>query len=459
MNSSVWLNSLSLLKSRISVQVWETWFSSLKFISATDDQIVFGVPNKFYKEYILKQYGILLEQVVAESSGKRMDIDFIMTGNQAPNTVSVCPKPTGEMSAGTTKDDQKTNFGENKKSVNLIPKYSFENFVIGASNRFAHAAGMAVAESPARAYNPLLIYGGTGLGKTHLMHAIGLYITKKSSNAKILLISCEHFTNQFIYAIQNKKLENFRDKYRKTDVLLLDDVHFIAGKDSTQEEFFHTFNALYDSHKQIVLSSDRHPKDISSLEERLISRFSWGLVTDIQPPDIETRVAILKKKSESSCIFIPDDVVFFVAEKIKVNIRVLEGSLIRVVAYASLMGKKVSIELAREVLKKSVEEKEEEEITLEKIQNVVSNYFGIQVSFLRKKNRQRRVLFPRQVAMYLTRSLTKESLENIGRFFGGKDHTTVLYSYNKIEEDMQKDENVKILINKLSTKIKSKEYK
>jgi chromosomal replication initiator protein len=440
MNAESWLKSLSILKSRIPEQAYNTWFSSIRFVSGTKDRVILGVPSKFFKQYIIEQYGALLEQALAEFSGQRIDVDFVITGEDK----AICAI-----------DEDVSIVSKNTHPSNLIPKYSFENFVIGPQNRFAHAACMAVAETPAKAYNPLLIYGRTGLGKTHLMHAIGLCITKKDPDLNILLISCEQFTNQFIYAIQNKKLDFFREKYRGVDVLLLDDVHFVAGKDSTQEEFFHTFNALYESHKQIVLSSDRHPKDIASLEERLISRFSWGLVTDVQSPDLETRVAILRKKAEAGYIFIPDEVIFFIAEKIKTNIRVLEGSLIRVAAYASLIGKQVSIGLAKEVLKESIDDKEGESVSLEKIQKTVCQYFGISLTSLRKKNRQRSILFPRQVAMYLARSMTKSSLEDIGAMFGGKDHTTVIYSFNKISEDIQKNENIRILINKLSSNINS----
>jgi chromosomal replication initiator protein len=320
--------------------------------------------------------------------------------------------------------------------ANLNSRYTFENFVVGPSNRHAHAYSLAVAEAPAKAYNPLFIYGGVGLGKTHLIQAVCHHIKAKTAvNLKICYISSERFTNELIDAIQRHSTASFRQKYRNVDVLVIDDIHFIAGKESTQEEFFHTFNTLYDAHKQIVFSSDRPPKEIANLQDRLVSRFGWGLTTDIQPPDLETRVAILKKKIEREPVSIPDDVIFFIAQLIKTNIRELEGALIRTIAYSLLEEKPVTLELTQEVLKDLLKEPKKL-ITVDFIQRVVAEEFGISLQDIKTKRRNKTIVLPRQVAMYLSRELTDLSFPEIGNFFGGKDHTTVLHSYNKIKEGL-----------------------
>jgi chromosomal replication initiator protein len=335
----------------------------------------------------------------------------------------------------------------------LNPKYTFESFVVGPSNRFAHAASMAVADSPAKAYNPLFIYGPVGLGKTHLMQAIGQEVLKRNPASKVLYITSEKFTNQLINAIKTGTTIKFREKFRTVDCLLIDDIHFIAGKEATMEEFFHTFNALYDAHKQIVVSSDKPPKDISHLEERLVSRFEWGLVTDIQPPDFETRTAILRKKAERENIAIPDEVTFFIADKIKSNIRELEGALIRVVAYSKLVGKEVDEAVAYEVLKDMIVETQRK-ITIDLIQRRVAEYFEIRPSDMTAKRRSKNVVYPRHIAMYLSRELTSYSFPEIGEQFGGRDHTTVLHGCDKIRKDIKKDSKIKSLVDKLVIEIK-----
>jgi chromosomal replication initiator protein len=338
--------------------------------------------------------------------------------------------------------------GKEEGFSGLNQRYTFDAFVIGPGNRFAHAASVAVSESPAKQYNPLFIYGPTGLGKTHLLHSIANATSKRHPEFKILYISSEKFTNQLISAIQTKTTPQFRAKYRSLDLLLIDDVHFIAEKNSTQEEFFNTFNALYDALKQIVVTSDRPPREIPGLEERLVSRFGWGLVTDIQPPDFETRVAILKKKMELETVVVPDDVAYFIAGKIKSNIRELEGALIRVVAYCTLTDSKVDVRLAQEILKDSFKE-EAQKFTIDGIQKTVADYFNVKVSDLRAKRRTVSIVRPRQIAMYLIRELTTHSFPEIGEFFGGKDHTTVLHSYNKIAAERDKDVSVRSLLDKL----------
>ena len=335
-----------------------------------------------------------------------------------------------------------------KESFILNPRFTFENFVVGPSNRFAHAAAMAVAESPARAYNPLFIYGGVGLGKTHLMQAICQYVRSKDQSINIYYTPSERFTNELISAIQHHSTPMFRQRYRNMDVLVIDDIHFIAGKESTQEEFFNTFNALYDAHKQIIICSDRSPREIPKLEERLVSRFSWGLITDIQPPDFETRVAILKKKIEKEPVNIPDEVIFFIAQIIKTNIRELEGALIRVVACSLLEEKPITLDLIKDVLKDCIQ-RVEKPVNFQEIEQCVANEFGVPLKELKTKRRSKNIVLPRQVAMYLCRQLTEASLPEIAKFFGGRDHTTVLYAYNKIRLDLEGNSELKQRVNKI----------
>lgn len=341
-------------------------------------------------------------------------------------------------------------------SATLNPKYTFDSFVIGNSNRFAHAASLAVAESPAKAYNPLFVYGGVGLGKTHLMHAIGHYILQNNPKSKVVYVSSEKFTNELINSIKDDKNVEFRNKYRNVDVLLIDDIQFIAGKDATQQEFFHTFNALHEANKQIILSSDRPPKEIPTLEDRLRSRFEWGLIADIQPPDFETRIAILKKKADVEGLNIPHDVMVYIATKIKSNIRELEGALIRITAYSSLTNKEISVDLAAEALKDIISNKPSKQVTIDLIQDVVANYYNLRVEDFKSQRRTRNVAYPRQIAMYLCRKLTDTSLPKIGEEFGGRDHTTVIHAYEKISEALKEDEALQEAINEITKKIQQK---
>ena len=338
----------------------------------------------------------------------------------------------------------------------LNPKYKFDSFVIGNSNRFAHAACLAVAEAPAKAYNPLFIYGGVGLGKTHLMHAIGHYILQNNPKAKVVYVSSEKFTNELINSIKDDKNEEFRTKYRNVDVLLIDDVQFIGGKERTQEEFFHTFNTLHENNKQIILSSDRPPKEIPTLEDRLRSRFEWGLIADIQPPDFETRIAILKKKADVENLNIPNEVMVYIATKIKSNIRELEGALIRIVAFSSLTNKEISVDLASEALKDIISNKQSRQVTIELIQDIVANYYNLRIEDFKSARRTRNIAYPRQIAMYLCRKLTDMSLPKIGEEFGGRDHTTVIHAYEKISAGLKKDESLKNAIGDITKKINQK---
>lgn len=454
-HTQLWNELLNRLKTEVSEQVFNNWFIQIVPVSFSDEKLVLAVPNEFVKEWIRERYLSLFDSHLGRIADKKINIELVVSPQ--PKEAGVAP-PAESPKPASRKGWFRSVFpkqseGNHFREARINPKYTFENFVVGPSNRFAHAASLAIAESPAKTYNPFFIYGGVGLGKTHLLHAMGNELIQRSAKAKILYISSEEFTNQLITAIQKRSMPQFRQRYRNVDVLLIDDIHFIAGKESTQEEFFHTFNSLYDAHKQIVMSSDRSPKEISTLEERLVSRFDWGLITDIQPPDFETRIAILRKKSEKETAYLPDDLFFFLAENIKTNIRELEGALIRVVAYAKLMNKEVSVDLAKEVLRGMFIEGERR-VGVELIQKRVAQYFDIPFQDMKAKKRTRAVAYPRQIAMYLSRDLTDLSLPAIGQFFGGRDHTTVLHACEKIDRDLKTNEKTRWVVDRLVLDIK-----
>lgn len=430
----------------------QTWFGPTRLHSWTDAGVTIAVPNQFLRDWLEDHYTEALEKACTTVAGTVMDVEFVTSPEiQAPRAVEKNQSlhaPPLQTHPQTTYSGQQTRRTERP----LNEKYAFDNFVVGPSNRFAHAACMAIAESPGRAYNPLFLYGGVGLGKTHLMQAIGNYLLERDPQTRVLYMSGEEFTNELIKAIQHRSTEAFRNKYRSVDVLLVDDIQFIAGKESTQEEFFHTFNALYDAHKQIVMSSDRSPKQIPSLEDRLVSRFEWGLVTDIQPPDIETRIAIMGKKSQAEGIELPPDVIHFIAERITANIRELEGALIRVVAYSTLINREVSIPLVEEVLRDTINN-EQRRISVDAIQKKVADHFDIRLSDMKSRKRTRAVAYPRQIAMYLCREMTDFSLPEIGEFFGGKDHTTVMHAYGKIQKEIAATTQVRNLVDRLRNEI------
>ncbi len=423
---NLWDEILAKVESKVNRHSFATWFRPTSYLSLDGSRLLVGVPNAQFREWLTKNYQGVLAEALQELGRANVHVIFEEAAEPSPSE-GTAPAPE-------------------RDSSSLNPKYTFDSFVVGSSNQFAHAAARAVAEIPSKSYNPLFIYGGVGLGKTHLMHAIGHYIQARQKRLKLLYISADRFINEMINAIRFDRLPAFRQKYRSIDVLLVDDIQFIAGKDRTQEEFFHIFNALHDAQKQIVISSDCPPRQIPTLEERLHSRFEWGLIADIQPPDIETKVAILRKKAEAERVEIPENVALFIASKVRTNIRELEGSLIRLIAYASLTGRDIDLSLAQEILKDLLHT-EEKPITIEMIQKFVADHYNVKLTDLKAKNNAKSVVVPRQIAMYLTKTLTGASLPEIGKEFGGKHHSTVIHSVSKIDDLRKKDPGFDRLIN------------
>ncbi|HAA34950.1 MAG TPA: chromosomal replication initiator protein DnaA [Firmicutes bacterium] len=437
--ADIWRSVLLEMEKILSKPSYETWLKTTRPLKLQNDTLIVEVPNEFTKDWLQNHYRSTISNAVQKVSNCDYYIQFVTPQSSAFNEQRNRIKNHSLNHKASHSDEHmgKKDFSGTCKWLN--PKYTFESFVIGSSNRLAHAASLAVAEAPSRAYNPLFIYGGVGLGKTHLMHAIGHYVISHNTSEKVDYLSSEKFTNQFINAIRDNKTVEFRNKYRNVDVLLIDDIQFLAGKEQTQEEFFHTFNALHENNKQIVISSDRPPKEIPTLEDRLRSRFEWGLITDIHPPDLETRIAILRKKSLQEGIVIPDDVLTFIAQKVENNIRELEGALIRIIAYASLEDKAINLKIAREALKDFFTQKHKN-LTPEEIISTTASYFKITVQDMKSKKRTQNFSLPRQIAMYLCRELTDLSLPRIGEEFGGKDHTTVIHAHKKISANMASDE-------------------
>ena len=427
--NELWQNVLSQAEQKLSKPSFETWLKSTTLLAYHADTVTISAPNAFARDWLENHYMHLITGILTELTGEDLIIKFVVQKEQDDDFELPPPITQAKMN-----DQYEFSPGM------LNPKYTFDTFVIGSGNRFAHAASLAVAEAPAKAYNPFFIYGGVGLGKTHLMHAIGHYVLEHNPKAKVVYLSSEKFTNEFINSIRDNKTIDFRNKYRSVDVLLIDDIQFLAGKESTQEEFFHTFNTLHEEAKQIVISSDRPPKEIPRLEDRLRSRFEWGLITDIAPPDLETRIAILRKKARADGLDIPNEVMLYIANQVDTNIRELEGALIRVVAYSSLINKDVSAELAAEALKDIVPSSKPRKISILDIKNAVGEHFKIRLEDFSAKKRTKSIAFPRQVAMYLSRELTDFSLPKIGEEFGGRDHTTVIHAHEKISQMYKEDE-------------------
>jgi chromosomal replication initiator protein len=457
----LWSSALEHIRSAVNDQTYQTWFLPVRISRTADNLVTLAVPNRFFGDWIRDHYRDLVEKSLKTVSGAVMRVEFETRErelSQGPlplpeNTFKKTDKPLLQSSI-TKRQQVSSNVLANKapQPPGLNQRYTFDTFVIGNNNRFAHAASLAVANSPARAYNPLFIHGQVGMGKTHLLQGIAHEMAAKDPEVRICYISSEQFTNQLIGAIQNRSTQSFRNRYRGVDILLIDDIQFIAGKESTQEEFFHTFNTLYDAHKQIVVSCDRAPKEIATLEERLVSRFEWGLIADIQQPDIETRTAIVRKKAERENVFVPDEVTNFIGEHIKSNIRELEGALIRVSAYSELTNTPVTLELAKQLLKDTLQE-EENKITIDLIQRKVAGYFDIRPQEMHSKKRSRAIAYPRQIAMYLCRQLTDHSLPAIGENFGGRDHATVLHACDKIKKEIVLKRGISGILTQLTSQI------
>jgi len=436
MDSSIWDQILSRVETKVNRHSFSTWFKPTAFVEDGGRSITVRVPNTLFKDWLTKHYSVVLSEALAEVRRSESSVVFVAEPGAAVPPPEI-PVPTAADVDDPAQSEQ--------TPAGLNPRYTFDTFIVGPSNQFAHAACRAVAEAPSRSYNPLFIYGGVGLGKTHLMHAVGQFVLQHDRNLKLTYISSERFMNEMINAVRYDRILDFRERYRSVDVLLVDDIQFVSGKEGTQTEFFHTFNALYDAQKQIVLSSDRPPHEIPALEERLRSRFEWGLIADIQSPDLETKVAILKRKAEAEAVPLPDSVAMYIAGRIKSNIRELEGSLIRLIAYASLTGREISLELTQEVLKNVIDQ-DDKAVTIDTIQKFVSDYYQLKVTELKSKNNSKSVALPRQIAMYLCKTLTHASLPEIGRSFGGKHHSTVIHSINKVETLRKKDPDFNSLI-------------
>jgi chromosomal replication initiator protein len=440
LTNDLWQQILSVIQTKLSKPSYDTWLKSTKASVFTDSSIVICAPNNFAREWLESRYTKLISSTIFDFIGKQVEVKFIIETEDQKNSSAAVPAvipPKGPAIIA-----QEETFTNNMMNA----RYTFDTFVIGSGNRFAHAASLAVAEAPAKAYNPLFLYGGVGLGKTHLMHAIGHYVLEHNPEARVLYISSEKFTNEFINAVRDNRGEGFRNKYRTIDVLLIDDIQFLAGKEGTQEEFFHTFNSLHEEGKQIIISSDRPPKEIPTLEDRLRSRFEWGLITDIQPPDLETRIAILRKKAKAENLEIPNEAMIYIANQIDTNIRELEGALIRVVAYSSLINQDISVHLAAEALKDIIPSNRPKVITIHDIQQKVGEFYGMKLEDFKARKRTKAVAYPRQVAMYLARELTD---------FGGRDHTTVIHAHDKISEALKIDQELQKVIHNLSDKIKN----
>jgi chromosomal replication initiator protein len=434
----IWDEARDIMKNELMPVSFSTWIETIDPVAIEGNTIILQTTGNLNRNVLENRYNDLIKNTIKHVTQQDYIVKYIIPEE---NTL--------DRNAKKSQDN-----GYPFENTNLIPRYVFDEFVVGNSNRLAHAASLAVSESPAKAYNPLFIYGGVGLGKTHLMHAIGHYILSQNKNAKVYYVSSEKFTNELINSIRDDKNEEFRNKYRTVDVLLVDDIQFIAGKERTQEEFFHTFNALHEANKQIIVSSDRPPKEIPTLEDRLRSRFEWGLITDIQPPDFETRIAILKKKSERDKVDIPSEVFEFIATKIKSNIRELEGALNRVIAYSTLTKREVDISLVNEALKDIFSSTHMRKIDVDLIKSIVAEYFNIKFEDFESKKRTRQIAYPRQIAMYISRELTDLSLPKIGEEFGGRDHTTVIHAYEKISSEIHESYEFKNKIEGIIKEIK-----
>ena len=439
-----WKKSVDIIKEKVTKQNFDTWISPVRINALEASGVELSVPNRFFRDWLAEHFMDVIKDSVSSVSGVPMSIRFVI--DKTP--VQGRPPVSESVQTERLKNSEPSDLA-NRVHPSLNMNYNFERFVVGPSNQFAHAAAVAVAEAPAKNYNPLFIYGGVGLGKTHLLNAIGLHTFKIDPSANVLYVSAEEFMNEMINSIRYDKMQKFREKYRNIDSLLIDDIQFIAGKERTQEEFFHTFNTLHDSGKQIVVTSDKFPKDIPNLEGRLRSRFEWGLIADIQPPEIETKVAIVDKKAQENNISLPKNVAYYIASKAESNIRELEGFIIRIGAYASLTGREIDMDLVKEVLKKFFKQGEKPEVTVEEIMKTVAAKFNIRIVDLKSQKKNKNLVIPRQIAMYLARRLTSNSYPDIGAKIGGKDHSTVIYANNKIKDLLEKDPKMELVVREI----------
>ena len=437
----LWEKSLQIIKEKVSPQNFETWIRPIKMSSLEGNNVTLNVPNKFFKDWLIENYQYVIKEAIAKIAGIDLKVDLQIGQEIKKSQASV--RRHGEHHEKARSQSKRVRSGINQS---LNPHYSFERFVVGPCNQFAHAASVSVAEQPAKNYNPLFIYGGVGLGKTHLLNAIGLRALSRHPNMNVVYVSAEEFMNELINSIRYDRMPKFREKYRNIDCLLIDDIQFVAGKEKTQEEFFHTFNTLHDSGKQIVVSSDKFPKDIPNMEDRLRSRFEWGLIADIHPPEIETKIAILEKKAQENNMVLPTNVAHYVASQVESNIRELEGYLIRISAFSSLTGKEIDINLTKEVLKKILKRIEREEVTIEEIIKTIAAKLNVKISDIKSQKKNKNIVFARQIAMYLARRLTALSFPDIGDKVGGRDHSTVIYANNKMKNACEADKNIKKII-------------
>lgn len=443
--AELWSQALTEIKDRIGKQNFDAWIKPVRFLRKVKNEIVLQVPNKFFRDWLTEHYLTEIETVLSLQSENQISVTFEINADLEEK---VSARGAGKKTAKEVESPPRNN------NKNLVQKYTFDNFVIGASNQFAHAACTAVANQPGENYNPLFIYGGVGLGKTHLVNAIGHRVAAQKTNLKVVYISSESFMNELISSLRRDRMDEFKKKFRNVDVLIVDDIQFIAGKERTQEEFFHTFNSLYETHKQIVITSDKFPKEIPGIEDRLRNRFEWGLIADIQSPDMETRVAILQKKAEIEKVHLPHEVAIFLASNIDSNVRELEGSLTRLGAFSSLNQTPITIEFAKEVLSQTLKTTAQE-VSVESIQKTICDYFNIKLGDLKAPRRTQNLAFPRQLAMYLCRKHTAHSFPTIGEKFGGRDHSTVIHASKTIEKKLKDDPNMLITIEKIERNLKT----
>jgi chromosomal replication initiator protein len=446
----IWDEIASGIRPHVSADAFQRWFATIDLVHADELALTFEVPNTIYQLWIESNYLNLVEAAALAVLGSPRAIKFRVSEN---GKTMKAPEPTFEPSDDQLQVRIQEKESESASNHGMNPRNSFETFVVGSNNQFAHAAALAVAQSPAKTYNPLFIYGGVGLGKTHLMQAIGQQVMERKKNFKVMYLSSEKFTNEFIDAIQHNTLVKFRKRYRQSDLLLIDDIHFLAGKERSQEEFFHTFNTLFDGRKQIVMSSDRPASEIANLEQRLVSRFEWGLTAELQPPDIETRMAILRKKVQILHVQLSQEILEFLAQRVRTNVRRLEGALMRVASYVSLSGREISRETVEQLLRDILQEEAKKIVTIDQIQKKVAEHFDVRLADMTSKRRPANIAFPRQIAMYLARRHTKSSLNEIGDAFGGRDHGTVLHAFKAVSARMKKEDQVRQLILLLDTQL------